>query len=288
MAAADIQLDDVPLLKQPLVIAGFFGWGNALNVATDMIDHLIAALGAKSFARINPDGFYRFDHSRPAVRIEEGRLLTLLPPGGTFFYARTAADEPDLVLLKADEPALRWNQFAAELFTLGKRLGSQTLITLGGLYDNVMHTDRHISAMASSEELLAKLTAASVSPISYQGPSAVHSLLQSTGPGSGFDCASIWSHCPYYLQGTSHFGLLAELCGVLKTVGGFSLDSGDLEERWRKLSRQIEKMIDGKPELQRMIAELRKEKRKVSLADMKAAVKKDDKVIDLQDFFEPK
>ena len=70
--------------------------------------------------------------------------------------------------------------------------------------------------------------------------------------------------------------------------GGFTLDPGDLEERWQKLSDQIEVMIKRKPELQQMIEDLRQQKRKVSIAGLKAAAKKDDKVIDLQDFFEPK
>ncbi|KPJ78481.1 MAG: hypothetical protein AMJ54_03095 [Deltaproteobacteria bacterium SG8_13] len=288
MDAPDIQLDDVPDLQQPLLIAGFFGWGNALNVATDMADHLVEKLEAKAFARINPDVFYRFDQSRPIVQIEEGRLTALHPPGGTFFYARTAAEEPDLVILKADEPALHWKRFADELFALGRRLGGRTLITLGSMYDNVMHSDRRISGMASSETLMARLEAGSVNRISYEGPSAIHSLLQMEGAGSGYDCVSIWSHCPYYLQGTSHYGLLAALCSVLKTFGGFSLDPGDLEERWGKLSDQIEQTVKRKPELQRMIEDLRQEKRKVSLAGLKAAAKKDDKVINLQDFFEPK
>lgn len=288
MAAPDIQLEDVPRLKQPLIIAGFFGWGNALNVATDMLDHLVEKLEAKAFARINPDVFYRFDQSRPIVQIENGRLMALRPPGGTFFYALTATKEPDIVILKADEPALCWNRFARELFALGRRLGAGTLITLGSMYDNVMHSDRHISGMASSDALISRLEAGNVDRISYEGPSAVHSLLQQAGPASGFDCVSFWSHCPFYLQGTSHYGLLAALCRVLNIFGGFSLDPGDLEERWGKLSEQIEQAIQRKPELLRMIEDLRQEKRKVSLAGLKAAVKKDDKVINLQDFFEPK
>lgn len=286
MAAPDIHLEDVPQLNNPLLIVGFYGWGNALNVATDMLDHLVEKLGAVAFGRIDPDAFYHFDQSRPIVRIEDGRLATLQPPGGTFFYARTAADEPDLVLLKADEPALQWNRFSTELFALGSRLGSRFLITLGSMYDDVMHADRRISAMASSENLIDRLAAGNVNRISYQGPSAVHSLLQQEGPASGFDCVSVWSHCPAYLRGTSHYGLLAALCSVLQTLGGFSLDPGDLEERWRTLSDQIEQMIRRKPELQRLIEDLRQEKRKVSLAGLKATVRKDNKIINLQDFFE--
>ncbi len=288
MPAPDIQLEDVPVLQHPLFIAGFFGWGNALHVSTDMVDHLIKQLGARAFARINPDSFYRYDQTRPEVQIQQGRLASLQPPGGSFFYARTAPGEPDLVLLKADEPALNWNRFAEELFALSRRMGCQMLITLGSLYDNVTHTDRRISAMASSETLITRLEAGSVNRISYEGPSAIHSLLQSEGAGSGLDCVSLWSHCPYYLQGTSHYGLLSALCNALSTFGGFSVDPGDLEERWQKLSDQIEEMIKRKPDLQHMIEDLRQQKRKDSIAGLKAAAKTDDKVIDLQNFFEPK
>jgi proteasome assembly chaperone (PAC2) family protein len=283
-----IYIENIPVLKNPLLIAGFDGWGNALSVATDMVDYLVRKLGAEPFARINPDIFYRYDQSRPIVDIEDGTLRKLKSPGGTFFAARTGAQESDLVILKADEPALHWHQFTDELYSMCRKLGGQTAITLGSMYDNVLHSDRVISGMASGEEFFPKLKNQNVHLISYHGPSAIHSIIHSEGTKMGFDCLSLWCHCPYYLQGTSHFGLLIGLSSVLCAIGGFGIDSGDLEQRWKKLNKQIQELIEHKPDLRDMINKLRKEKVRGSVASMKASIDKEEKIIDIKDFLDPK
>ena len=50
-----------PDLKTPLLIAGFDGWGNALDVSRGMAAFLIRKLKAQFFAGINPDIFYLYD-----------------------------------------------------------------------------------------------------------------------------------------------------------------------------------------------------------------------------------
>lgn len=283
-----IYIENIPVLKYPLLIAGFDGWGNALSVATDMVDYLVRKLRAVPFARINPDIFYRYDQSRPVVAIDSGTLRNLKLPGGTFYAARTGAQDSDLVILKADEPALHWYQFTAEIYSLCRKLGGQTAITLGSMYDNVLHSDRVISAMASNEEFFSRLKDQNVHLISYHGPSAIHSVIQAEGTKMGFDCISLWCHCPYYLQGTSHFGLLIDLSHVLAAIGGFEIDPGDLEQRWEKLNKQIQELIENKPDLREMINKLRKEKVKGSVANMKASMSKEEKIIDIKDFLDPK
>ena len=288
MSAQAIFIDNIPVLKSPLPIAGFDGWGNAMSVATDMADYLVRKLGAEPFARINPDIFYRYDQSRPIVDIEDGTLRKLKSPGGTFFAARTGEQESDLIILKADEPALHWYQFTNELYSVCRKLGGQTAITLGSMYDNVLHSDRVISGMASNEEFFTKLKNQNVNLISYQGPSAIHSIIQSEGTKMGFDSLSLWCHCPYYLQGTSHFGLLIGLSSVLSAIGGFGIDLNDLEQLWKKLNKQIQELIEHKPDLRDMINKLRKEKVRGSVASMKASMGKEEKIIDIKDFLDPK
>jgi proteasome assembly chaperone (PAC2) family protein len=45
-----IQLDDLPPMKDPLLIAGFEGWGNALDVSRGMADYMIEKLKARASA----------------------------------------------------------------------------------------------------------------------------------------------------------------------------------------------------------------------------------------------
>ena len=113
-----IHIEEVPELERPILIAGFDGWGNALDISSSMVTYLTGKLNAKYFARINPDPFYRYDETRPIVKIEEGDLKGISTPGGSFYAARTSSGERDLVILKADEPDLRWFHFISELFSL--------------------------------------------------------------------------------------------------------------------------------------------------------------------------
>ena len=284
MSEEAIQIEYLPPLENPLFIAGFEGWGNALDISRGMVDYLIEKLGAKSFARIAPDLFYRFDEHRPSADIEEGLLKDLTPPGGLLYAADRAMAGRDLIILKAAEPNLRWMTFAKAILDLCEKANVKTMISLGSMYDNVLHTDTVVSAAVSEEELLERLKTMKVIPINYKGPSAIHSTLLHEASRRGIPCASLWCHCPFYLQGTTHFGLLSHLGSLLSSWCEFNLDTQELDRTWKDLAKQIQGIIDKNPELQTMINDLRKSKVKVSWDE----AKKGDKVIHLEDFLKPK
>lgn len=274
-------------LAHPILIAGFDGWGNALNVSKGMVSYLVRSLNAEMFARINPDHFYRFDEDRPRVKIEDGFLKKFSTPGGAFYAARSGLGERDVAILIADEPHLRWFRFVDEVLALCQQQGIKTIITLGSMYDNVLHSDRIISAIVSDPELFSRLKQKNVIPINYQGPSAIHSIIQSQGPKRGLNCISLWGHCPFYLQGAIHFGLMANLGKLLSYIGEFTLDTETLEESWQQVDKQIRELVNRNPDIQSVINELRKAKVRGSWESMKESTKKSDKVINLTDFLKP-
>lgn len=288
MSESGIQIEEFPDLKNPLLIAGFDGWGNALKISSGMAGYLIRTFKAQRFAEINPDVYFRYDEMRPVVDIEEGVFKSLSSPGGAFYAAQTAPDGRGLVILKTDEPNLRWFGFVEELFDLCKRLNIESIITLGSMYDHVLHTDRIISAVTSNAAVSSMLRQKGVNAISYQGPSAIHSTIHSEGLKRAHACMSLWCHCPYYLQGTTHFGILAHLGKLLASLGGFELNTENLETSWEKLNIQIENLIENNAELQEVVKELRKAKVRGSSAEMKGAIKSDEKIINIQDFLQPK
>ena len=288
MNTKGITIHELPDLKNPLLIAGFDGWGNALKISTGMSAYIISAFKAQRFAELDPDVYFRYDEKRPVVNIEEGVFKDLSPPGGAFYAAQTGSGGRDLVILKTDEPNLRWFGFVKELFDLCGQLHVETMITLGSMYDHVLHTDRIISAVASNADLSGMLKQKGVNSISYQGPSAIHSTIHSEALKRGIACMSLWCHCPYYLQGATHFGILAHLGKMLAAIGGFDLKIEELETSWQKLDVQIETLIENNAELQAVINELRKAKMRGTAAQMKAATKSDEKIINIQDFLQPK
>ena len=147
MELKGIDIEETPSLKNPLFIAGFDGWGNALNISRGMVDFLASRLSARAIARLNPDNFYRYDATRPMVRVEEGVLKSYRPPKGVFYCVETEEQGRDLVLLLADEPSMGWHRLVDEMFGFLTRLGVETIISIGSMYDNVLHTERMISSL---------------------------------------------------------------------------------------------------------------------------------------------
>ena len=288
MKETGIHIKELPQLKNPLLIAGFEGWGNALNVSHGMVEYLIGHFKAQSFADLDADEFYRYDENRPRVNIEDGLLKSYRSPGGAFYSAVTDQNQRDIVILSADEPSLCWSLFVEQLLSLCRKLKVDTVMTLGSMYDNVLHTDRTVSGVASTGEMLAQLQEYNINTISYQGPSAIHSIIQSEGTNQGFNCLSLWCHCPYYLQGTTHFGILSHLGELMAQLGNFDLDTEHLDKNWLDLREQINKLIEGNHELQNLIASIRKEKAKGSTARLDGNIAENEKIINLQDFLDPK
>jgi proteasome assembly chaperone (PAC2) family protein len=253
------RLLNLPPLKHPLCIAAFDGWGDALNVSTALVHYLMRVTSAAPLAEIDPDPFYRYDQQRPTVRISQGRLEAFTPPEAKFFYAKTASNEkPDLIFFRGEEPTLCWQQFVARFFEVCGRFGEVTLLSVGGLYDRVLHTEALFSAFYTSGALLTKLPGR-VQPATYSGPGSIHALLHAEAKRRGLPALSLWAHCPHYIQNTTHFGLVAELVAMVAAFTGFDLDNKPLMARWEKVERQIEALADENEEVREVIEGLRQE-----------------------------
>jgi proteasome assembly chaperone (PAC2) family protein len=281
-------IHELPKLNHPVLIAGFTGWGNALQLSSAMAVYIVHQLKARKFAEIDPDIYFRYDDMRPRVRIEDGVLKNLEMPEGKFWVVQNEQNNSDIVILKADEPNLRWRGFVNEFFGLCTMLNIRTIITLGSMFDHVLHTDKLISAIVSGEESASLLKGKGVNSISYQGPGAIHAFIHSEGIKRGLNCISLWCHCPFYMQGTTHYGLLAHLGKLLASLGGFALNVGDLEKGWEQQHEKIEDLIINNPKLKSLTDDLLKVKKRGMANQIKDAMKSDEKIINLKDFLNPK
>lgn len=287
MKHSGIHIEKIPEQIHPIMITGFDGWGNAMDVSTYMVSYLIRRLNGKRFAQIDPEVYFRYDEYRPEVKIQRGILKSVTPPGGIFYSAETGLNEDRIIILKTAEPSLRWRQFVEEVLSLCRRTGVKTIINLGSMYDDVLHSDRMISGIASSEVLLSQLKARKIRPINYDGPGGIHSFLHSKAQDEGLGCMSLWCHCPYYLQGTTHFGLLTHLGALLSDMGGFELDLKELDTGWKQMNKQIKLLIDENQELRAMVEGLRKARTRRPVKDASFNERNHGKIIQLKDFLEP-
>ncbi len=287
MKFATFQLETMPVLSSPMVVVGLRGWGNALEVASEMATFMVDSLGGRAVGRMDSDACFRYDGNRPDVRIENGRLKSINCSGGGFFAVKTNHDQGDLLILVADEPSLNWQRFSRELADLALHLGARGLISLGSMFDSVLHTDRIISAFTTGDDYAEIFTRHGVLPTSYRGPSAIHTLILDACAKKGLPGASLWCHCPAYLQGIVHHGMLIQLTRVLADMLAVSLETRKLESLWKALEIQIQELIADNPKLEGIVDRIRTNKRQGVLQNMEKKEKKPADVIRLKDFFDP-
>jgi hypothetical protein len=284
MNTSGFDILDWPTLLKPAMIVGFGGWGNALNVSRGTAAYLARRTKARRFGTLKKDVFFRFDQNRPTVTIHKGLMHSVKFDGGGLFAAKLPASERDLIIMVTEEPHLAWDSFADQVINIANITGVGEFISLGSMYDGVLHTDALLSAIASDAVHLRELDAFNIRPITYHGPTAIHAVLHRKACERGLKACSLWIHCPYYLEGTSHPGLIAATVDTLGRMLGLVLDTHDLAEEWERLKADIQDAIEENPKLLKLIGELRRAKVRGAWANRPSQGRGSDKVIRLKDF----
>ncbi|MDJ0811744.1 MAG: PAC2 family protein [Desulfobacterales bacterium] len=284
MDTSGFEIRDWPALRKPVMLVGLGGWGNALNVAKGTAVYLVRKTEARRFGTVITDTFFRFDDNRPTVTIRNGLMHAVHFEQGGLFAAKTPQSDRDILLLVVDEPHLCWDTFAEQVLNIATTTGVSEFISLGSMYDGVLHTEAVISGIASDAAHLRELDAFSIRPVDYHGPTAIHSILHRKACERRLKASSLWTHCPYYLEGTTHPGLVASTVETVARMLGLSIETHDLVEEWERLKKEIQDAIEENPKLQKLIGELRRAKVRGAWANRPIQGPSDDKVIRLKDF----
>jgi proteasome assembly chaperone (PAC2) family protein len=284
MDTSGFEIREWPVLRKPLMVVGLGGWGNALNVARGAAAFLVRQTRARRFGRVKLDVFFRFDEHRPIVTVQNGLLRAVRFSEGGFYAARLPENERDLIVLLTEEPHLNWELFATQLIDIVRITDTSEFISLGSMYDAVLHTDAVVSGIASDVAHLRELDAFNIRPVTYHGPSAIHSILHRQACEHRIKASSLWTHCPYYLEGTSHPGLIAATVETVARILGAEIDTRDLAVEWERLKTDIQDAIENNPKLQKLIAELRRAKVRGAWANQPEHGRRAEKVIRLKDF----
>ena len=152
MAINSIQFYQRPEFNDPALIVGFGGWSNAGNCAMKSIEHLIQKCNSELLAEIDTDSFYQFTQNRPIISIKEGMLKNVSLTKVNFYYWLNKEGGKDIILLEAQEPDFRWGAFVDIIFKACRQWGVSQMISIGGMYDDVLHTEAIVSGVYTSEE----------------------------------------------------------------------------------------------------------------------------------------
>jgi predicted ATP-grasp superfamily ATP-dependent carboligase len=191
-----IELEAVPDLVDPVLIAAFEGWNDAADAATGAVEHLENVWSARQIGSVDPEDYYDFQVNRPMVSLD-GTVRRITWPTTRISYARPEGASRDVVLIRGIEPSLRWRSFTAEIIELCDTLGVQMVVTLGALLADAPHTRPVPVTGLSSDARLA--TALKLEQSTYEGPTGIVGVLQEACTKAEIPALSIWAAVPHYV-----------------------------------------------------------------------------------------
>ncbi|MCX5862237.1 MAG: PAC2 family protein [Desulfomonile sp.] len=269
----------VPELREPVLIAGFYGWSNAGNVSSDTIQYLFGLLQPQVFATISDEPFANFTTDRPVARIENG-IIHDLEPMITELACRTdPGAKHDLVLFLGREPHYGWPAYCDVLMNIMQRLKIEKLYTIGGVQDTVSHSGPAIvSVVCSSASHVAELCRIDpgIRAADYCGPVSIHSYLVRACAQVGIKSGSLWGHAPAYLQKNPR--LVAKMVTIVNTVTGTECPVDTLKQKSIELDRRINEAMARDPNLKRFVETVERENE----SDIPSG--SEEKIIRLDDF----
>jgi proteasome assembly chaperone (PAC2) family protein len=242
-----IELEEVPDLESPVLIAAFEGWNDAADAASAVVDHLIKVWDARVVAAIDPEDFYDFQMNRPVVGADDSGMRKITWPSTQLSVARPPGSQRDVILLRGIEPNMRWRQFCAELLAAADELGAELVVTLGALLADTPHTRPiPVSGTATEPELADRLK---LEQSNYEGPTGIVGVFQDACVQLDIPAVSFWAAVPHYVAQPPCPKATLALLGQLEDLLEVSIPLDDLAEEARAWERGVDELAEEDEEI---------------------------------------
>jgi predicted ATP-grasp superfamily ATP-dependent carboligase len=252
-----MEIEQIPELDRPNLIAAFQGWNDAGQSATTAVRYLIDSWKAEPFAKIDPEEYYSFTDTRPTIRIVDGSQRELSWPKNEFFFYRGTDTSPAAVMLIATEPNLKWRSYCGEITRLARSVGARRLVTLGSLVTDAVHTRPvPLTGFSTDDGVQAKLASRGITRSTYEGPTGVVGVLHDACLRAELPAASVWAATPYYLGGTPNPKTALGLLDALDDVLELRLNLSEMRIVAEEFERQVSLAVRDNSEMQERIRSL--------------------------------
>ncbi|MEV6314936.1 PAC2 family protein [Streptomyces sp. NPDC051776] len=223
-----IELEGVPELIDPVMVAAFEGWNDAGDAASTAVGHLDREWKGEVFAALDAEDYYDFQVNRPTVFLEGGvRKITW--PTTRLSVARIGGSKPrDLVLVRGIEPSMRWRSFCNEILGFAHELGVEMVVILGALLGDTPHTRPvPVSGVTSDPDLARTMD---LEETRYEGPTGIVGILQEACTHAGVPAVSLWAAVPHYVSQPPNPKATLALLNRLEDLIGIRIPLGELPE----------------------------------------------------------
>ncbi|WP_327357299.1 PAC2 family protein [Streptomyces sp. NBC_01304] len=223
-----IELEGVPELVDPVMVAAFEGWNDAGDAASTAVAHLDKEWKGEVFAALDAEDYYDFQVNRPTVWLDGGvRKITW--PTTRLSVVRVGGDKPrDLVLVRGIEPSMRWRSFCNELLGFAHELGVELVVVLGALLGDTPHTRPvPVSGVTSDPDLARTMN---LEETRYEGPTGIVGVLQEACTHAGVPAVSLWAAVPHYVSQPPNPKATLALINRLEDLIDLRIPLGELPE----------------------------------------------------------
>jgi hypothetical protein len=245
-----IELEELPELVDPVMVAAFEGWNDAADAASNAVRHLAEVLDADLFGAMDAEDYYDFQVNRPVLALDDDGEREIVWPTTRFSVARVPvasqrtgtleAAYRDVVLVHGIEPNMRWRSFCEELFDLARDLGVTTIVSLGALLADVPHTRPvPVSGSSSNEELQG---AHGLDKPTLQGPTGINGVLQEMARHEDIDLVSFWAAVPHYVAQAPCPKATLALIRRIEDVLDLTIPLGELPEEARAWETGVDEL----------------------------------------------
>lgn len=237
-----IEVEDVPELVSPVVIAAFEGWNDAADAASSVVDHLMDVWDARVVASVDPEDFYDFQMNRPVVGTDARGHRSMTWPTTQVAVASPPGLDRDVILIRGLEPNMRWRQFCAELLAVCDNLGGQLVITLGALLADTPHTRPiPVTGAATEPDLVDRLD---VEQSTYEGPTGIVGVFQDACVLLDIPAVSYWAAVPHYVAQPPCPKATLALLGQIEDLLETGIPMLDLPEEARAWERGVDELAE--------------------------------------------
>lgn len=256
-AMSHLEIEELPSLRRPVLIAAFAGWNDAGQAATSAIRFLGERWSAERFATIDPEEFFDFTTARPLIRLGSGLERDLEWPANVFFHHTEPALSRDAVLLLGTEPHLRWRAFTDSVLDLARQCGVELVVSVGAFLGDAVHSRPvPLIGYATRAGLSRRLMGLGVSPSRYEGPTGIVGALHDACRRGGMASATLWAAAPHYLATTTNPKAAAALLQCLDSFLELGIDLGEIERAAVRFEAQVEEALAANPELAAYLRQL--------------------------------
>ena len=242
-------------LRQPVLVASFVRRNGFNSTAVATLSQFARHHDAKLVAEMDPDQFYDFSVTPPAVK-PEGDQRVIEWPKNEILLVRAPESLRDVLVLTGMEPNLRWPTFSEALHGFVQQYSIERLLVLRTWPGAVPHTRPAMLRLTTASEQLAFELGLPSLENNYRGPVDLGGLLSSLHGNAGGMTGGLTAVVPNYLGVVPNpFAMLA-MTEVLDRLAGSETPLDDVQETADELRGRADEEMANSEEFRDAVQEM--------------------------------